>query len=246
MLKAVVVDDEVLAREELKFLLSQEDVVIVGEADNGGAAIALAAETKPQAVFLDIDMKNMSGLETAKILRKILPDTVIIFATAHDNYAINAFELGAVDYLLKPFAAERVQAAVARIREYLMLRQTDSKPDAMKGKISVDKLPVEYNGKIMLINYCNISYAYSSGGIVKIVAERCEYYYNGTLTELEEKLAEFNFMRVHKSYVVNMTKVKEVIPWFKGTYWLKLEGISHEIPVSKGQIKDIKDILGIK
>lgn len=252
MIRTLIVDDEAPARDELKYLLSQEEgVSIVGEADSGPEAIRLAAREKPEVIFLDVEMRGLNGLETAAILRTVVPDALIVFATAYDEYAVKAFEVGAVDYVLKPFEQVRIQQSIARIREYhpqewaAAAKRVDVA--LAKNKIVIAKLPVEKNGKILLVAYEDIIYISTQSGSVTVVTADGQFYYSGTLSELEERLLDTGLIRVHKSYIVNLDKVKEIIPWFKGTYWLKVENAPGvEIPVSKSQIKGIKDILGLK
>ncbi|QJW44570.1 response regulator transcription factor [bacterium BFN5] len=252
MLKALVVDDEAPARDELKYLLSLEaGLEVVDEADGGGTAISLAAQLKPNVVFIDVEMHGMNGLETAAVIRKVAPQALIVFATAYDEYALKAFEVGAVDYLLKPFEQERIHTTIERLKNYCPdeWQAAASRVDAALGytRIQVKKLPVEKNGKIVLIAYDAIIYVHAQAGNVLVVTSCGPYNYCGTLTELQERLDGTNMLRVHKSYIVNMDKVKEVIPWFKGTYWLKVEECPDvEIPVSKSQIKTLKDILGLR
>lgn len=250
MLSILIVDDEQPARDELKYLLSlEEDVKIVGEADSGAAAIGLAARIKANVIFMDVQMRGMNGLETAAILRRIVPEALLVFATAYDEYAVEAFTVGAVDYILKPFERERIHVTAERLKNYhgeewhAAVRRVDTA--LSKAKVVVQKLPLEKNGKIMMVHYNDLIYVYTQKGIVTVVTIYGEFTYTSTLTELEERLSNTNLLRVHKSYIVNMDKVKEVVPWFKGTYWLKVEGDA-EIPISKSRIKDIKDILGLK
>jgi DNA-binding LytR/AlgR family response regulator len=250
VLSIVIVDDENPARDELKYLLSLEnEVEIIGEADSGAAGIALAAQLKPDVIFLDVQMRGMSGLESAAMLRYIVPETLIVFATAYNEYAVEAFKVGAVDYILKPFERQRIHVTVERLKVYHgdEWRAAISRVDAAlyKAKIVVKKLPLEKNGKIMMVDYNDLVYVYTQKGIVTVVTIYGEFAYTSTLTELEERLAHTNLVRVHKSYMVNMDKVKEVVPWFKGTYWLKVED-DVEIPISKSRIREIKDILGLK
>ena len=256
MLKAIIVDDELPARDELKFLLSQlPAITVIGEADNGPAAVGLAAQYNPDVVFLDIQMRGMNGLDTALALRTAAPQALIVFATAYDEYALKAFEIGAVDYLLKPFESERVTATVLRLEKYhpeewqvATTRLDQTLASAVQQP--VHKLAVEKNGKIMLIDYDDIIYIHTLTGLVRIITVAEEYGYSGTLTELQERLRDTPILRVHRSYLVHIEKVKEVIPWFKGTYWLKLSTPGNssyiEVPVGKGQIKKLKEILGLK
>lgn len=251
MLKILLVDDEQPARAELRYILSLlPQTEVIGEATDGTQAIALAADCNPDLIFLDINMPGISGLETAGIIRRLVPAAMIVFATAYDEYALKAFEIGAVDYVLKPFTETRIEQTVARVVRYQESdrRQAGEKVDALLRQVSrtVQKLPVEKSGKISLIDYENILYAYTSRGCVRLVTKEMELEYQGSLAELEEKLQGSMLRRVHKSYIVNLSQVSEVIPWFKGTYWLKLAGGSAtEIPVSKSQIKTIKALLGL-
>jgi len=250
MLKILLVDDEQPARAELRYILSLlPQTEVIGEAADGTQAIALAAECNPDVIFLDINMPGISGLEAAGIIRRLVPEAMIVFATAYDEYALKAFEIGAVDYVLKPFAEARIEQTVARVGRYQDSdrRQAGEKvDDLLQMSRPVQKLPVEKSGKISLIDYENILYAYTSRGCVRLVTKETELDYQGSLAELEEKLRGSMLRRVHKSYIVNLSQVSEVIPWFKGTYWLKMAGDSAtEIPVSKSQIKTIKALLGL-
>lgn len=252
MLQVLLVDDEMPARDELKYLLSQRsDVAVIGEADDAAEAIRLAVKLKPDVIFLDIEMREVSGLEAGVILRRVVPDTLLVFATAYDSYAIKAFEVGAIDYLLKPFEQARIDETIERLKSY---RQEDWRAVAQKqsevlsiNRIRVNKLALEKDGKIVMVPYQDILYAYAHLGAVKVVLEQGgKGIYSGTLADFEDRVRGTNMMRVHKSYLVNLDKVREVVPWFKGTYWLKVEGSTEEIPVSKTQIKEIKEILGLK
>lgn len=252
MIDVLIVDDEAPARDELRYLLSRETGInVLAEVDNGPAAVAQATVLQPDVVFLDVEMRGMNGCETAMVLRLVSPKTLIVFATAYDDYAVRAFEIGAVDYLLKPFDSERVHSAVERLKSYRPeeWHQAAERIDRtlQREKLLVRKLPVERNGKIVLTGYDDILYIHTAGGLVTVVTPDGEQHFNGTLGELEERFAGTNLVRVHKSYIVNMAKVSEVIPWFKGTYWLKVENLPQvEIPVGKGQIKEIKEMLGLK
>ena len=252
MLKILIIDDELPARDELRYLVSQEaDTEVVGDADNVAEAVGMAASLQPDVIFLDINMREMNGLEAATILRKVAKEAMIVFATAYDEFALKAFEVGAVDYILKPFEQERISKTIARLKNYQPEEwntATSRIDTTLAGnKILVQKLPVEKSGKIILLNYSEIIYAYANNGMVSVVTENEELSYSGTLAELQERVENTTMIRVHKSYIVNLDQVKEVVPWFKGTYWLKMNcNCKNEIPVSKSQIKEIKTIFGLK
>ncbi|MGL5515130.1 MAG: LytR/AlgR family response regulator transcription factor [Sporomusa sp.] len=252
MLRAIVVDDEAPARDELKFLLAQEQgLTVVNEADSGSSAIQVALEANPDVIFIDVQMRGMNGLEAATALRAVIPHALIVFATAYDEHAVQAFEIGAVDYLLKPFDQQRIHTTVERLKHYRSdeWQAAGHKIDAALklGKVQLNKLPVEKSSKIIMLNYHDILYVRAHDSAAVVVTGHDKYHYGGTLSEMQERLQGTTFMRIHKSYIVNMDKVKEVIPWFKGTYWLKVEGRPEvEIPVSKNHIKEIKDMLGLR
>lgn len=252
MLKILIIDDELPARDELRYLVSQEaDTEVVGDADNVAEAVGMAASLQPDVIFLDINMREMNGLEAATILRKVARQATIVFATAYDEFALKAFEVGAVDYILKPFEQERISKTIARLKNYQPeeWNAAASRIDSTLAgnKILVQKLPVEKAGKIILLNYNEIIYAYANNGMVSVVTENEELNYSGTLSELQERVQNTTMIRIHKSYIANLDQVKEVVPWFKGTYWLKMNcNCKNEIPVSKSQIKEIKTIFGLK
>lgn len=255
MLKVIIVDDEQPARDELKYLLSQyDDIEIVGECDNGETAIACCARLKPQVAFLDIQMRGISGIETARILRQAAPDTLIVFATAYDEYALHAFDVHAVDYLLKPFEEDRLADTVERLKKQTKQERSDKLASLDKTlpafpSQSLHKLVVEKEGRITLVNMDDIIYIHIANGIVRVITTTGTYIYHDTLAALQTRLSGTLIQRVHRSYLVNLSKVQEILPWYKSTYWLKvpLPGKKElgEIPVSKSQIKTIKEILGI-
>ncbi|EGO64465.1 LytR/AlgR family response regulator transcription factor [Acetonema longum] len=249
--RALIVDDELPARDELRFLLSPyADIEIVGEADSSVAALELAAELRPQLMFLDIQMRGMDGYETAKELRRLAPNMLVVFATAYDEYAVKAFELDAVDYLLKPFEPGRLAHTVDRIRHIAREQTWQSaaeKVDALlQAKPRLRKLPVYKQGKIVLLDFQDIVFAQSAGDTLEIVTEATTYTISNTLADLEDRLRGEPFLRIHKSYIVNLEKISEIIPWFKGTYWLKMSNLEKsQIPVSRKLVKTLKEVLGM-
>lgn len=250
---AVVVDDEPLARDELKYLLSAyEECQVIGEAEDGGEALQLVARLHPDVVFLDIEMRGMSGYDAARKMLAEPKPPLIVFATAYNEYAVGAFELGAIDYLLKPFVDERLAKTIERIKN-LKARQEDWQEAVARvarlledNQQSVKKLPVEKNGAIKLLDYSDIFYGRARGGRVQVFTTDDSYTFSGTMAELEERLNREGFFRVHKSFLVNLRKVEGVLPWFKGTYWLVMGDRKRtQIPVSKGQVKELKVLLGL-
>ncbi|AEG15788.1 two component transcriptional regulator, LytTR family [Desulfofundulus kuznetsovii DSM 6115] len=251
---AVVVDDEPLARDELKYLLSvYPECRVVGEAEDAQEALKLVAELQPDVVFLDIQMRGMSGCEAAREMLSFPHPPLVVFATAYNEYAVRAFELGAVDYLLKPFEDKRLAKTINRIEE--LRRRSGDWAEAVERvagllqakRHRIKKLPVEKNGEIRLLDYQDIIFGRAKDGSVQIVTASDTCTYTGSMTELEARLKSEGFLRVHKSFLVNLNQVQGVLPWFKGTYWLVMgDPKKTQIPVSKSQVKELKSILGLE
>ncbi|ACX52035.1 two component transcriptional regulator, LytTR family [Ammonifex degensii KC4] len=250
---AIVVDDEPLARDELKYLLSfHPECQIIGEADNAEEALKLVVELRPDVVFLDIRMRGTSGFEAAKRMLSLPHPPLVVFATAYDDYAVGAFELGAVDYILKPFEPERLAQTVRRLSSFKS--QSARWEEALErlsqlleeGPPKLKKLPVEKEGEIRLIPYQDIIFAQAHEGEALVHTANEYFYYRGTLAELEGRLKNHGFLRVHKSFLVNLARIGGLVPWFKGTYWVIMEDDKRtHIPVSKAQVKQLKALLGL-
>lgn len=259
-IRALIVDDEPPARNELRFLLEQLGVSVVGEADSGFEALEEIPRLNPDVVFLDVQMAGMSGFECAQRLidegeEGRLP--LIVFATAYDEFAIKAFEINAVDYVLKPFEAERLAKTVARLEQAMeaaggeqriaqslerLLGSLAAHPQAVH---RIRKIPAERLGKLILLDADEVVFAFTREGHVFLKTYDEEVLTHLTLREAQDRLGD-EFLRVHKGYVVNLRKVKEVIPWFHGTYNLVVEDKQRtEVPVGRAQIREVKRIFGL-
>ncbi|MGC9257089.1 LytR/AlgR family response regulator transcription factor [Desulfurella sp.] len=238
MLKALIVEDEQPAIDELTYLLHLfNDIEIVGCAQNGIEGLKLAKNLKPDIVFIDINIPKINGLELLKMLEN--QNIAIIFTTAYDNYAVEAFELNAIDYLLKPISASRLQKALEKAKNFVKKNELQNK--------KINKIPVEKKGKIYLLDFSEIVFARSQEGFVEISTKDSTFLFKNSMKNLEEKLQNFSqFYRVQKSYIVNLEYILEIIPWFKSTYWLVVKDANKtRIPVSKSNIKELKSILGL-
>jgi two-component system response regulator LytT len=237
MLKALIIEDEKPAIDELKYLLSLYDFVeVIGEAQDGIEGLNLLKSLKPDIIFIDINIPKVSGLELSKIISS--DKVAIIFTTAYDNYAVDAFELNALDYILKPISPSRLEKSLEKAKNFLNQIEPKQK--------KIDKIPVEEKGKIYLLDINEIVFAKSQEGFVKIVTKDSSFSFKKSMKNLEEKLQDFpQFYRVQKSYIVNLQSIYEVIPWFKSTYWLVMNDANKtRISVSKSQVKALKSILG--
>lgn len=238
MIRAVVVDDERYAREELIYLIEQQPFFqVVGEADSGEAAIMKAIQLQPDVLFLDVEMPKMSGMEAAKALMELKKVPLIVFATAYPQFAAEAFRINAVDYLLKPYDDMQVKQAVIRIQEKLMPKLGSEKGGHL------GKLAIEMDGEIDYIPIHEILYMFRDEKVTKIITARKEYELRMSLKELESRLAPYSFFRIHKGYLVNLLHVSRLTPWFNGAYQLEMEGRSEKLSVSRNYVRDLRQRL---
>jgi two-component system, LytTR family, response regulator LytT len=251
-LRALVVDDEQLARDELCFLLDQVDgVEVVGQTANGVEAIEALERLRPDVVFLDIQMPGLSGFEVARYLvEKRLPSHVV-FVTAFDQYALEAFEVNAIDYLLKPLEAGRLEQALQRVRRR---KETEGPLNEHVEKIVKlvgdrqqrrGQIAVKVGERFLLVQTDEVIYASLNGDTISIVTGHVAGTSNyRTLDELQASLDPDVFWRVHRSHLVNINKIKEIVPWFSRNYILRMkDGKGTEIPVSRSQTKRLRDYL---
>ncbi len=252
-MRCIVVDDEAPAREEIKYLLQKHnDVEIVGEADDGKKACELIKKVKPHVVFLDIQMRGMSGFEVASELLKEEVYPLIVFITAYDQYAIKAFEINAIDYLLKPISVERLNHTIERIHSIQKREHGNSKVDIeellkyiSKPKV-VQKISVYSNGKHIPLDPQEIILVGIEGRNTVIKSKKGDYISNLSLSELEEKLKNFSFFRSHRSFLVNLEEIQEIDNWFHGTYQITMKGFPKDkIPVSRSNAQKFRDMMNL-
>jgi two-component system response regulator LytT len=252
-LTALVVDDEQLARDELSYLLKRfGDVEVLETAANGLQALKLIEDLEPDLVFLDVQMPGLDGLGVIEKLRsRPGPMPHFILTTAFDDYAIQAFRLQAFDYLLKPVELERLEETVARARKALEEKQPAEKsPDAAAGPkpaLQRTKLLVRTNNRNLIVDAQDMIYATIDDGLITVVTAHFEGQSNyRTLEELQSNLDPNLFWRVHRSFLVNVNRIREVIPWFKSSFQLKMDDKNQtEIPVSRIQTKRLRSLLKI-
>jgi two-component system LytT family response regulator/two-component system response regulator LytT len=255
-LTAVVVDDEQLARDELSYLLkSVEDVTIVAQGRNGLEAVNLIKEHSPDVVFLDVQMPGLDGFGVIKKLAdKKISVPQIIFATAYDQYAVKAFEVNAIDYLLKPFDKKRVAQAIEKARRKLQA-STAAGTEKLETLVKMleaqrpqnSKVLLRSAGRLLLVDQKEVCFASIEDGIISVVATHLEGQSNcRTLEELLASLDADMFWRAHRSFVVNINRIREVVPWFKSSYQLRMDDKKQtEIPVSRAQTKRLRELFGL-
>jgi len=252
---AIVADDEPLGLQELVFLLREHpEIQIVAEARNGLDAFQLIKEHEPDVVFLDVAMPGQDGLG---VVRKLLDKKSkvriphVVFVTAYDQYAVEAFELNAIDYLLKPIEKERLAKSLRRVRRLLdtpasstetlqRLLQTLKTPAPQQ-----NKLLVRSNNRLLLLDSNDLIFATIGGGLITLVSRDLEGESNfRTIEELQANLDPAVFWRVHRSFLVNINHIQEVVPWFKSSYQLRMADRKNtEIPVSRAQTRRLRELL---
>ncbi len=243
MIRVIIVDDEFPTRQELSsFLLNIRDVEIVAECSLGQEALDFLHKGSADLIFLDIEMPQINGIEIAKIIKSTVQNPpYIIFATGFDQFAVKAFELNAFDYILKPYSQERILASIMRFRN---LKKQLSNNKAPSENL---KFPIWHNEKMLLLNAeTEISLIKSDQQHILVYSEKGIFEINTPLKELERKLSGHGFLRTHKCFIVNINKVKEIIPWFNDTFILTLENCSHkDIPVSRHYLQDFKKFINL-
>ena len=292
-LTALIIDDEPLARQELSYLLSAaEDVSIVAQGTNGIEAVELIREHRPDVVFLDV---RMPGLDGFAVLKKVLsldrrfklPQ--VVFATAFDQYAVKAFEVNAVDYLLKPFDTRRVLKTIEKVRSRISAAEAnpaetpaESTGSAIKGMVAgaqakldallkmvegqsalaaqpqpvsgshpitsrSGKVVVRAQNRLLLADQKDVCFASIEEGRISVVTKSVEGDSNcRTLEELMEQLDPEQFWRAHRSFVVNIQHIREVVPWFKSSYQLRMDDRKQtEVPVSRSQTKRLRELFNL-
>ena len=256
-LRTVVVDDEQLAREELCFLLGQlGGVEVVAQAADGPAALRVIMDEGPELVMLDVQMPGLTGFEVARRLLRAGAESQIVFVTAYDQYAIEAFNVNAVDYLLKPVEASRLATAVERVRKRLISERPAARAASAADLERVlqmlndrqdrrEQLAIKVSDRFLLVQAEEIVYASVEDDVITVETNSLSGTSNyRTLDELQAHLDPTVFWRVHRSHLVNINKIKEIVPWFSRNFLLKMrDAKGTEIPVSRSQTKRLREYL---
>lgn len=242
-MKVIIVDDEYPARKELRYFIEKyTDMNIMGEFDNGLDVLNYIQENTLDAIFLDINIPKLDGMLLAKTIDKFEKRPKIIFITAYDNYAIEAFKLEIFDYILKPYSDERIISMLNRLKNECNKKYNNDKTEYKKvnNKISLWK-----NNKIHIVDINDIYYCEARERYTHIFTKDEAYEIREGISEVEKTINHDNFFRSHRSYLVNLEKIEEVIPWFNNTYILKLNKGNYEVTVSRGKIKLFRQLMNI-
>lgn len=241
----LIVDDEPLARNELAYLINQtsKDIMIF-EADDGDSALDILETENIDAIFLDIHLTSESGLDVADRVNKLIQPPDIIFATAFDDYAIKAFEKDALDYILKPFTLERVRQTISRLAVKSQHDLKVQKSSYSQSQSEFKRIPVEVDDRIIMLNISDILAIEVLKGQTTLYTLKDNFFDSRPLVQWEEKLSDFPFIRVHRSYLIQVDAIQEIQPWFNQTYQITLVN-GMKIPVSRSYLKSFKEALGL-
>lgn len=237
MLTCVIVEDEFPAREELKYFLTKhKEISLEKEFENPIDSLKYLQENKVDVVFLDINMPELDGMSLGKILTKLNPNIKIIFITAYRDYAAEAFEIKAFDYLLKPYSEKRITEVLNNLT---MIKDNSPTKEVEK----INKVTVFLDEKMVVLSLDEIYYIEVSEKESLVYTQNEIYTSKLKISKWEEILPKNKFYRTHRAYIVNLDKIKEVEPWFNGTFVLKIQDLKFKVPVSRNNIKDRKSVV---
>lgn len=244
--KAIIVEDESLARDLVKnYLLTQKNIELIGEFADGFSGLKAINELKPDIVFLDVQMPKLTGLE---LLELVEGNPHIIFTTAYDEYAINAFDLNAVDYLLKPFSKERFDRALDKVFEKIESSKTPNSVAQLSTHLSedkkLDKIVVKSNSNIHVIPLDEVLFIESEDDYVMIHTLKGKHLKHQTMKFYEEHLEASKFVRIHRSFIVRLAEINKIEKHGKDTYQVILKN-GKDLKVSRSRYQELKTILGI-
>lgn len=245
MYKAIVVDDERLARAGLKSLLKKyDDIDVVGEAGNADEALVLIKEVNPDVVFLDIQMPEKTGFELLEMLPK---SPLVVFITAYDEYALKAFQINALDYLLKPVEAKRLDETIDKIRDRLSMithKETSSRPKSVDILSEHDQVFVKDGDRCWFVKLVDISLFESEGNYVRVYFDNFRPLIHRSLNALDERLDEKLFFRASRKHIINLKWIEKIEPWFNGGLMVSLKG-GQKVEISRRQATKFKEKLSL-
>lgn len=233
-MRCIIVEDEAPARAELKYFLEHASrIEVAAEFENALDALKYLENEFVDCIFLDINMPSLDGMGLTKILNRMTCRPEIIFVTAHKEFAIEAFEVEAFDYILKPYSKERIIKTLKKLEEQL------------EKQICQDKMTIWKDDKMYVVKTNEILYCKASERNTYVYTAQDTYLVTNNITDFASKLPHDSFFRSHRSYIININRVEEIIPWFNNTYVVKFKEIKEEIPVSRNNIKEFRQIMKI-
>lgn len=238
-MNCIIVDDEYPAREELKYFINNfSSIDILNEFDNSLDVLKIIDNTHIDIIFLDINMPNLDGMSLGRIINNFKHKPKVVFITAYKDFAVEAFEIEAFDYILKPYSEDRIINTLKKLEDIKVNILENDKQ--CSSRITLWKCE-----KMVVLDMNEIYYCLANERETLVYTKNDNYVVHISISDFLEKLPKASFFRSHRSYILNIDKIKEIIPWFNNTYNVKLKDIDVEIPVSRKNIKDFKHIMGI-
>lgn len=242
-MRCIIVEDEFPAREELKFYLKKNQIKIEGEFSNSQDALKNLNCNEVDVVFLDINMSGLDGISLARVLKQFQTKPKIIFTTAYQQYAVEAFELEAFDYLLKPYSEDRINRCISKLLSEYCFRDTKKNLEICQ----YSKITLWSGNKMIVVETDQILFVEACERESKVFTKENEVLMSKlAISKLEEILPKEKFFKSHRSYVVNINYIREIIPWSNSTYMLKMGKNERDIPVSRNKIKEFRKLMHIK
>mgnify|MGYP000953185275 FL=1 len=237
MINCIIVEDELPAREELKYFLNQEkEIKLIAEFNNPLDTLNFLENNTADVIFLDINMPDMNGISLGKIITKMYPDMKIVFITAYKDYAVDAFEIKAFDYLLKPYSESRIKNLLKSL-----INIKNEKTILIKNN-NLKKITVNIDERLYVISLNDIDYIEASEKETLIFSNQKKYVSKIKISKWEEMLKGNNFYRCHRSFIINLDKITEIEQWFNSSWILKIKNYTTAIPVSRNNIKELKEL----
>jgi len=233
-MKCIIVDDEFPSIQELSYFITNfSSIKILDKFDDSIKALEYVQRHTVDVVFLDINMPKLDGLTFSRVINTLVAKPIFVFISAYSEYALEAFEVSAFDYILKPYSESRIIDTLNKLE------------NSVANKHSSDKITLWKNDKMFVLNICDIYYCEAHEHELYVYTQDDQFKIISSISDFYKKLPQNNFFRCHRSYIVNIDKIVEIIPWFNNTYMLKLKGLSSEIPVSRQNILLFKQLMGI-
>lgn len=232
-MNCIIVDDEFPSIQELSYFINSfSSIKILEKFDDSVNALEYVQKHSVDVVFLDINMPKLDGLAFSRVINTLENKPIFVFISAYSEYALEAFEVAAFDYILKPYSESRIICTLQRLENCTT-------------KCSNDKITLWKNSKLSVLSIDNIYYCEAHEHEVHVYTKDDRYVVASSISDFHKKLPQNTFFRCHRSYIVNINKINEIIPWFNNTYMLKLQGLVSEIPVSRQNISAFKQLMGI-
>ena len=237
MISCIIVEDELPAREELKYFLNEEkEIKLIAEFDNPLDTLNFLENNTTDVIFLDISMPDMNGISLGKIVTKMYPNMKIVFITAYKDYAVDAFEIKAFDYLLKPYSETRIR----NLLKSLVNRETEVISSIKNSNLK--KITVNIDERLYVISLNDVDYIEASEKETLIFSNQKKYISKIKISKWEEMLKGYNFYRCHRSFIINLDKITKIEQWFNSSWIIKIKNYTTAIPVSRNNIKELKEI----